>query len=213
MEKQAPHPIFDYRTLRLIMGLIALSLPFLVTLIAGESLPSVSAAYYSGARDLFVGLLFVVSAFFLAYNGHSMPQAVASKVAAVAAAGVAIFPTSKTCEPSTWASAAHTVAAFLLFSILVFFCLGPFRAKTWGLSGKKSRRAILYVVCGLLMIGAMLVGAYGLFAMGCDARAESRILYWVETVALTAFGVAWFVAGKWLRILADEDEALTLFRR
>jgi len=213
MQLQPTQPIFDYRTLRLLVGVIAFALPFVVTIIASESLPSVSASYFSEARDLFVGLMFIVSAFLLAYNGHSIPQAIASKVAAVAAACVAIFPTSKTCEPSTWVSITHTASAVVLLSILVYFCLGPFRKNTWGMGGRKRLRVIVYVGCGLVMIGAMLAGAYGMFVLGCDEREESRIIYWVEAIALVAFGVAWFVAGKWLRFMVDGDEELRFFQQ
>ena len=211
MRRKPDQPIFDYRVLRLVMGIIAFALPFAVTMMAGEVLPSISAAYYSEARDVFVGMLFVVSAFLLAYNGHTFPQAVTSKVAALAAACVAILPTSKTCEPSTWVSTSHTAAAFVLLSILVFFCLGPFRVATLGMGVKQNRRAYFYIGCGVVMIGAMLAGLYGMVAMDCRARADSRIIYWVEAIALGAFGVAWFVAGKWLRFFADPDEELKFF--
>ncbi len=48
--------VFDYRALRLIMGLIAFSLPFVVTLISATSLSSISASYHTDGRDIFVEL-------------------------------------------------------------------------------------------------------------------------------------------------------------
>lgn len=63
--------VFDYRALRLLMGLVALSLPFLVRFIATNPLTSISASYHSEARDVFVGMLCIVAAFLWAYNGHS----------------------------------------------------------------------------------------------------------------------------------------------
>jgi hypothetical protein len=213
MQFQHTQPIFDYRALRLAMGIIALSLTVVVTFIAVESLASVSASYYSNARDVFVGLLFVVSAFLFAYNGHSTTQSVASKFAALAAVCVAVFPTSKSCEESSWVSTVHLTAAVVLFAILIYFCLGPFREKTKGMGGKKGRRAHLYRGCALVMIGAMLTGAVGTFALTCEVRTEIRLIYWVEAIALAAFGVAWIVAGKLLPPLVDEEEALKLFRR
>ena len=94
MEKQAVSAVFDYRGLRLLMGLIALSLPVIVSVLAGKSLTSISASYYSDARDMFVGLLFVVGSFLFAYNGHAEIESIASKVASVAALFVASFPTA-----------------------------------------------------------------------------------------------------------------------
>ena len=43
-------------------------------------------------RDIFVGSLFAISAFMLAYNGLSEPEMWLAKVASVAALGVAMFP-------------------------------------------------------------------------------------------------------------------------
>ncbi|MDJ0862068.1 MAG: DUF998 domain-containing protein, partial [Gammaproteobacteria bacterium] len=87
------NPVFDYRALRLLMGIIAFSLAPLVTIIALKLLPSVSASYYTDAQDVFVGLLFVVGAFLWAYNGHTLPQTITSKIASIAAVLVALFPT------------------------------------------------------------------------------------------------------------------------
>ena len=64
--------VFDYRALRLLMGLIALALPFIVTLVSSTQLSSISASYFTEARDAFVGMLFIVGAFLWAYNGHTL---------------------------------------------------------------------------------------------------------------------------------------------
>ena len=48
------------------MGLIAFALPFVVAALATDAanrLTSISASYHTNARDAFVGMLFVVSAF------------------------------------------------------------------------------------------------------------------------------------------------------
>jgi len=205
-------PVFDYRALRLAMGIIALLLPFVVTFIAAQGLASVSASYYSSARNVFVGLLFVVSAFLFAYNGHSTVQSIASKVAALAAVVVALFPTAKSCELSSWVSKLHTTAAVVLFGILIYFCLGPFRENTKGMGGKAGLRARFYLGCALVMIGAMVAGVIGWFVLPCETRMDIRLFYWVEAISLVAFGVAWIVAGKVVPPLVDKDEALRLFR-
>src|SRR5512143_4354394 len=94
MKTNAQSILLDYRTLRLLMGLIAFLLPPVVTLIASAALPSISASYYTHARDEYVGLLFIVGALWLAYNGWSTQETRMSKVAAIAAIGVAVFPES-----------------------------------------------------------------------------------------------------------------------
>ena len=65
------------------MGLFALSLPFAASLISSSPLTSISASYHTEARDAFVGILCVVAAFLLAYNGHSPLEGRVSKTAAL----------------------------------------------------------------------------------------------------------------------------------
>ena len=205
-------PIFDYKALRLLMGLIAIALAPIVSIISSMSLSSVSASYYTGARDVFIGMLFVVSAFLWAYNGHTVKEALASKGASIAAILVALFPTyCPTCE-SNPTSIIHGAAATILFAILAYFCFGPFRQNTKGHHGKKGRRSKIYFACGSVMVGCMLLGLIAKFALTKETMDAWSIIYWVELIALSAFGVAWIVAGKYFRIFVDEDEALHLLR-
>lgn len=135
--------VFDYRALRLLIGIIAFAIPICVSLISSVPLPSISASYCSEARDIFVGMLFIVAAFLWAYNGHSKLQSTFSKIASPAAILVAVFPTA--CEEgiSGISSTVHYVSAPILIIILAYFCLGPFRQNIKGLGGKKGRRAVL----------------------------------------------------------------------
>ena len=210
--------VFDYRALRLLLGVIAFTLPFLVTWIAKTDpaftaeLKSISASYYTNARDTFVGLLFVVSAFLWAYNGHTLKEKFASKAASLAAVLVALFPTACIGCKSDLRSMIHTFAAVGLFSILAYFCFGPFRKNTKGRGGKKGRRSKIYFACGCVMILGMLLGATT-FIPQLEAYSERfSLLFWGEAIALGAFGVAWITAGKVIPILVDKEEALPLFR-
>ena len=213
MTRETEHPVFDYRMLRLFMGVIALSLPYAVIFLSQDSLTSVSASYYSDARDTFVGMLFIVGAFLWAYNGHTFRQAVVSKIASVAAFFVGFFPTACDGCAVSLSSIAHFSAAAVLFSALAYFCLGPFREKTSGQSGKTGRRAAIYLVCGWLMVAAMLIALAAWLFVEEATVAKLRIVFWVELVALNAFGIAWITAGKWLPMLVDEEDALVIFRQ
>jgi hypothetical protein len=103
--------VFQYRTLRMFIGLIAFGIPFVcwgaVIVVQGEwFIPSsISVTYHLGARDFFVGMLAVVGTFLLAYNGHKSPkirilgrshsiERYLSFTAGLCAACVALFPTS-----------------------------------------------------------------------------------------------------------------------
>lgn len=212
MKFQNTNPIFDYKALRLMLGIIALTLPFLVTAIAKMPLPSISASYFSEARDEFVGLLFVVGGLMLAYNGHTNREAYAAKVAAICALLIALFPTAKACGDPSQTAAIHTVAAILMFSILAWFCFVPFRKNTKGKGGKKGARAKLYFACGSVIVICMAAGLVGKLVLSCEKAASLDLIFWVEAISLGAFGVAWIVAGKVIPLIVDEEEALKLFR-
>ncbi len=45
-----------------------------------------------------------------------------------------------------------------------------------------------------------------------DATMKSlNVTFWGEAIALGAFGVAWIVAGKYISLIVDKDEALQFF--
>jgi hypothetical protein len=205
--------VFDYRALRLLIGLIAFILPFAVSLLSSKPLSSISASYFTKGRDAFVGMLFVVGAFFWAYHGHTSAQAYASKAASITALLVAVFPTTcPTCE-TTAKSVVHYIAAATLFAILSYFCLGPFREHTKRQGGKRGMRARIYLVCGYIMIACIAVIGLGEFILSDETMESLRITYWGEAIALGAFGIAWIVSGKYLRFLVDDEDALKLFTR
>lgn len=204
--------VFDYRVLRLLVGLIALSLPIVVSLIAQSHLTSISASYHTEARDAFVGMLFVVGAFLFAYNGHTINQSVASKVASLAAIFIAILPTSCDTCTSNIISYIHFGAAATLFSILAYFCFVPFRHKIKGQQGKKGLRSKIYFTCGCTMILCMLGMLIAKLTLPTAIIHEYSITYLGEAIALSAFGVAWITAGKYLRLLVDEEDKLYLIK-
>lgn len=109
------------------MGLIALSLPVVVVVLASpQSLASISAYWYTNSRDMFVGQLFVVGSFLFAYNWRTSGESSASKIASLAVICVAIFPTS--CDSCNVGPVAigYYLAAVSLFSVPAYFCFVPF---------------------------------------------------------------------------------------
>src|SRR5467141_2031420 len=115
-------PEIDHRTLKLLVGLIALSLANLTSFFADSKITSISESYYEGgwSQSIFIGFLFAIAAFLLAYNGYSRPDMVLSKLASVAAFGVAMFP----CECDSHIELVphvHGISAVTMFLILVYF--------------------------------------------------------------------------------------------
>ncbi len=205
-------PVFDYRALRLLLGLIAFSLPMVVTFLSSRNLSSISASYHTEARDVFVGMLFIVGTFLFAYNGHTTRQAVASKVTSITAFLVAVFPTSCDSCTGNLMSSVHYISAATLFLILAGFCFGPFQAGTRGRGGKKGIRSKFYYVCGGVMIACLVIAGGAEIMLSDETIRDMCMTFWAEAIALGAFGVAWFVSGKSCRCLADRDEALRLLR-
>jgi quinol-cytochrome oxidoreductase complex cytochrome b subunit len=206
--------VFDYRFLRLVVGVVALSLPLIVSLLAPEPLESISASYHEGGRDVFVGMLVAVGTLMLAYNGHSRHESQASKTAAVAAILVALFPTTcDTCGVDLKRSATvHFAAAFVLFVILAYFCFGPFREKIKDRrrGTKPRRRSDVYRTCGWLIVLSVLSIGIAWLLLDEATYARLRVTYFGEFTGLVAFGVAWIVAGKAIPLFVDEEERLPL---
>src|SRR4029453_3900128 len=103
--------------------IIALSLGPLTSLFAKDPLTSISASYWAGGvlQIIFFGFLFAPASFFLAYNGYSPAEMIASKGAAVAALGVALFPCG--CDGRTVSIPyVHWISAAVMFLILTYFC-------------------------------------------------------------------------------------------
>src|SRR5205809_7309690 len=118
----------DHRTIKLIVGIVSLSLAGLTSAFATTAITSISASYYEGgpSQTIFIGFLFAIAAFLLAYNGFSRTDMVMSKLAAVAALGVALFP----CDCGNHIEAVpyvHYISATTMFLILVYFCYSFYR--------------------------------------------------------------------------------------
>ena len=212
MATQTSSPVFDYKLLRLLVGIIAFALPITVSNLAAAPLPSISASYYTNGRDIFIGMLFIVGSFLIAYNGHTIPQAVLSKIAGLAAILIALYPTACTGCDENLSSHIHSWSAVILFLILTYFCFWPFRKNTKRQKGKKGVRSKLYLICGYVMLICIIGMGISRAVLSKDVLSSTEITYWGEAIALGAFGVAWIVAGKFIWFLVDEKEALR-FRR
>lgn len=203
--------VFDFRALRALVGIVAFALPLVACTISSTKLSSISGSYHTEARDFFVGLLFFIGAFLFAYNGHSTRQKWASKAASFAAVMAAVFPTScDTCE-SDLTSTTHFAAAIVLFGTIAYFCLGPFRKRALDKKTMEGRRrATIYIICGSIILGCMVGIGAAEIAVPDATRKSLAITFWGELIALWAFGIAWFTAGKVLPPLVEEDKRLIL---
>jgi hypothetical protein len=205
-------PEIDHRTIKLIVGLIALTLANLTSFFAQSSITSISASYYEGgwSLNIFVGFLFAISAFLLAYNGQSTLEMVLSKLAAFAALGVAMFPCKCGDHPEIIPDV-HGISAAIMFIILAFFCYGFFeRARAKGHSQARAR-AYIYAVCGIAIVVAVLTLAIDHFSNGLISSKITRLTFYGERAALIAFGVSWLTASRTLPLITSKEERFSPF--
>ena len=204
----------DHRTIKLLVGVIALTLSSLTSFFAGTPISSISAAYHVGgwAQSFFVGFLFAIAAFLLAYNGLSFREMVMSKIAALAAIGVALFP----CRCDQQAEVlpyVHAAAATTMFVMLAGFCYVFFkRARQKGYP-QANMRAAIYALCGAAIVSTMLVLAIDALTGGTVKAAltslglnGARLTFYVEHTALIAFGISWLTASRVLPVITRPDE-------
>ena len=197
----------NHKTMRRVVGAIALLLAPTVYVLSGTEtyLTSISAAYWTESRDVFVGAMVAVAFFLFAYNGSGSSQDTEyylSKTASLLAICVALFPTRcVACDlPPSWTIQAtklvgltphelHNVAAVLLFICLAMLMwLFSRRAK---IKGKPSRARLYRIICALMLAGTLIIWLVG------------KHLDWIHTVlaveawGLTWFGIGWLIAGSY----------------
>ncbi len=195
---------------RAIIGMLGAALPLLVWFVAwlrpvDPSLParmdSISAYYYSGAVALFTGILASLAVYFITYDGYDNPDRrkdrIAALVAALAAIGVALFPTGaplKGLALPWWREEVgklHFVSAGVLFGAFIFFALVLFPKSSKPqeeLPLDKRVRNAVYRLCGVLMAVCMVWVVLRI--------QEGQDIFWLEAVALWAFALSWLVKSR-----------------
>jgi threonine/homoserine/homoserine lactone efflux protein len=201
-------PEIDNHIMKLIVGVIALTLAWLTSYFSSGPLASISESYYEEgwSRDIFVGFLFAISAFLVAYNGLDWPEEmVLAKIAAVAALFVAMFP----CDcgrNNEIIPYVHFISAAVMFLSLAMFCWIFYRRALTKPYREARGRAAIYLVCGAVIVLAVVVLAYdGLTGNSVSAKVE-RLIFYGEAAGLIAFGVSWLVASRVFPVITDPEE-------
>jgi hypothetical protein len=203
----------DHRTIKLVVGVVAMSLAGLTSFFASTAITSISASYYEGgwSQTIFIGFLFAIAAFLLAYNGLSQTEMILSKVASVAGLGVAMFP----CECGGHAELVphvHGICAAVMFLILAYFCYGFFcRARAKGHPQAKAR-ATVYAVCGIAILLSIVVLALDHLLGAAFSTRVPRLTYYGEATGLVSFGISWLTASRVLPVLTRPDERFSPLR-
>jgi len=201
----------DHHTIKLIIGLIAISLATLTSSFSETPIQSISASYHEGgwSRNIFVGFLFAISAFLLAYNGRSIREMVLSKLAAISAMGVAMFP----CQCGSHQEIipyVHSISSAIMFVILTVFCYIFFRRAYAKGHTQAMFRAYIYAFCGTTIIASILIIATDSLLGGIISSKIYRLTFFGEAAGLIAFGIAWLTASRTLPLITSKEERLPL---
>lgn len=101
-----------------------------------------------------------------------------------------------------WTGDAHYLCAFLLFGFLAYYCLRVFtrvvpeRHRTdEGLRRGKALANAVYYLSGGIISAALLAMVLRALAWDPEFWARVNATFWLETLAIFAFGVSWLVKG------------------
>lgn len=187
----------------------------------------ISAHYYApNLGPVFVGSLCAIGVFLLYYRGYpnrsdayvhplmrTAPGRMASvwltdrsvtNLAGIGALGTALFPTclGPDLQPAgvRCTEGGHLGFAALFFLALTYMSLVQFTRSdrpraAW--DAEKRRDNAIHTTCGLVMAGCL-----GVIALDAATRlfpSGSAAVFWLEAVAVWAFGISWLVKGRALR--------------
>lgn len=204
--------VMSYLNLRRSIGVLGISLPFVVAIgkIVLQSpgiLNSISAYYYSIMGDVFVGTLCATGVFLWSYQGYDRRDAIAATFTALAAIGVALFPTTPAINPTvnqTWIGMLHFMFAAAFFLALAYFALVLFRKTNPNVPATRMKlmRNKVYTICGYTILAAIALIVALRYPPDDSAILTMSPVFWLESIACVAFGISWLVKGE--AILSDE---------
>ena len=199
--------LISYLELRRHVGYLGFALPFVLAL--GAALvdrsgihTSISAYYYSGMRNVFVGILCAIGVFLISYKGYTKAHDRWSTAAGVGSIGVALFPTTPAFGATTAQSIVgivHLCFATMFFVSVAYISIKFFTQDSAGkpMTPSKARNNRVYIACGWTIAGAIALIAL-LNVVPKPMTAWSGWLdpvFWLESVAVVAFGVSWMTKG------------------
>jgi hypothetical protein len=216
MQNKKPF-VFSPAEVRQIIGILGMIFPFILSfgawIIFQEGIQSsISSYYYTGMRNVFVGFLCVIGFFLLSYKGYQQSiDNIVANLGCLFAVGVALFPTAPKYNPTPTQSLIGTFhyifAAFFFIALICFALLLFTKTDQSKPTPQKIKRNRIYIICGTIMIVCIiLIAVYSVFKPIKEIFKPSNPVFWLESLAVIAFGAAWFTKSEtW--ILKDKVEA------
>ncbi len=212
-EEKKSDLVISYENLRRMIGILGMALPFACAI--GGALfthigiqPSISDYYYTNMQDIFVGILVGVAMFLVTYKGYDKRDQYITSGAGIASVGIALLPTNIIGKPlvrvgvfdltSKTSNIFHSIFAILFFGLLAYMSIFLFTLSNpdTSISKNKRRRNRIYIICGCIMVAGIVGIILSMLLMPFDAMLKTKIIFYIETCMLEAFGISWLVKGK-----------------
>lgn len=182
---------------------------------------SISAYFHTGMREVFVGSLSAIAVFLVCYKGYERRDDLAANLAGLCALVVALFPTHERPQAAThggapapdsvtlfsgpagadpeFVSKVHFAAAALFFVTLAVMSLYLFtRSDQVTPTPQKRLRNKVYVTCGVTILVCIALIAAGKLGFDEQFEAQTRFVFWLESVAVIAFGFSWLTKAEFV---------------
>lgn len=176
--------------LRVMIGLLGMLLPWIVMLLAGGFPASISATYFiPQCITPFMIILGAASLLLISYRGYDKVDDVILTLAGIAGLLICLCPCASTTLPiigtfmlpTHISGIIHNISAVIFFALLSFNSIFLFTKSCGYKTTKKKIRNVIYIVCGIGMLGSF----------GIVLLPAFYIQYWLtETIALFFFGIS-----------------------
>ena len=152
--------------LRIVLGILAILLPWIVALLNGAFPASISATYYvPQCITPFMGILIASSILLMCYKGYDLQDDIILSLSGLMGLCICLFPTYSSLyekvgtfqlDPSI-SSTVHNISAVVFFGLLAYNSFFLFTKGDSNPTKKKKIRNIIYRVCGVGMLASFLI--------------------------------------------------------
>lgn len=206
--------MINTKQLRCWIGGLGMALPWIVAILSvafGYGFPdSISATYF---RDPciapFMMILGMAGVLLVCYKGYDSVDNILNTAAGVFGWCVCLFPCAArggligTFQlPAETSDIIHMISAIVFFGILAYNSLFQFTKGDVNSTPNKKKRNVIFRVCGIGMIASFIL----LPIASLDIIAIPHVIWWIEMIALSFFGVSWLTKANCIPFLfADKN--------
>ena len=206
-------------TLRKLVGILGVFLPIFLYLFLRidtgykKPLESISHYYFTRVCGIFLITVSLLAFFLIIYKGKQLIDFFLSTTAGVFALVLLLFPTDNidpksdgfVCSvtalkhPADFRVHLHYISAsiFLLSLACIALFLFTKSDKPRALRTKQKKiRNVFYIICGAIMIAALLTAFLGYKKVIKLPVFGGSITFWMETIAVESFGFAWLIKAE-----------------